>query len=37
VRAAFYFVRSGRVVEPTGLPDREALERLVEAGVPRER
>ena len=29
VRAAFYYVRSGEVVEPEGLPDREALERLL--------
>jgi hypothetical protein len=29
VRAAFYFVRSGRVVEAVDLPDRAALERLV--------
>ena len=29
VRAAFYFVRSGRVVEPTDLPDRARLEELV--------
>jgi DNA helicase II / ATP-dependent DNA helicase PcrA len=29
VRAAFYFVRSGRVVEPEGLPDRDQLEALV--------
>ncbi len=29
VRAAFYFVRSGRVVEPGDLPGREDLERLV--------
>jgi DNA helicase-2/ATP-dependent DNA helicase PcrA len=29
VRAAFYYVRSGRLVEPRGLPDRPALERLV--------
>jgi DNA helicase II / ATP-dependent DNA helicase PcrA len=29
VRAAFYYVRSGRVVEPGELPDRPALERLV--------
>ena len=29
VRAAFYFVRSGRVVEPADLPDRGQLERLV--------
>jgi DNA helicase-2/ATP-dependent DNA helicase PcrA len=30
VRAAFYFVRSGRVVEPADLPGRDELERLVE-------
>ena len=29
VRAAFYYVRSGEVVEPADLPDRAALERLV--------
>jgi len=29
VRAAFYFVRSGRVVEPADLPARAELERLV--------
>jgi DNA helicase-2/ATP-dependent DNA helicase PcrA len=29
VRAAFYFVRSGRLVEPPELPDRAELERLV--------
>ncbi len=29
VRAAFYYVRSGEVVEPEGLPDRAALERLL--------
>jgi DNA helicase-2/ATP-dependent DNA helicase PcrA len=29
VRAAFYYVRSGRLVEPRGLPDRAALERVV--------
>jgi len=29
VRAAFYYVRSGRLVEPPDLPDRPALERLV--------
>jgi DNA helicase-2/ATP-dependent DNA helicase PcrA len=29
VRVAFYYVRSGEVVEPTGLPDRTDLERLV--------
>jgi DNA helicase-2/ATP-dependent DNA helicase PcrA len=29
VRAAFYYVRSGRIVEPAHLPDRGELERLV--------
>ena len=29
VRAAFYYVRSGRLVEPDDLPDRAELERLV--------
>jgi DNA helicase-2/ATP-dependent DNA helicase PcrA len=29
VRAAFYYVRTGDVVEPEGLPDREQLEKLV--------
>ena len=29
VRAAFYYVRTGEVVEPAGLPGREELERLV--------
>jgi DNA helicase-2/ATP-dependent DNA helicase PcrA len=29
VRAAFYYVRSGRLVEPAGLPGRDQLERLV--------
>ena len=29
VRAAFYFVRSGRVVEPEALPGREELEGLL--------
>ena len=29
VRAAFYFVRSGRVVEPDDLPGRDELEALV--------
>ena len=29
VRAAFYYVRSGHLVEPDDLPDRDALERLV--------
>jgi DNA helicase-2/ATP-dependent DNA helicase PcrA len=29
VRAAFYFVRSGRVVEPTELPGRDALVSMV--------
>lgn len=30
VRAAFYYVRTGQVAEPTGLPDRAELERLLE-------
>ncbi len=29
VRAAFYYVRSGDLVEPTGLPDRDELEALI--------
>jgi DNA helicase-2/ATP-dependent DNA helicase PcrA len=29
VRAAFYYVRTGEVVEPDGLPGRDDLERLV--------
>lgn len=29
VRAAFFYVRTGELVEPEGLPDREALESLV--------
>ena len=29
VRAAFYYVRSGQVVEPPDLPDRQALEAIV--------
>ena len=29
VRAAFYYVRSGQVVEPEELPDRAGLERLL--------
>jgi DNA helicase-2/ATP-dependent DNA helicase PcrA len=29
VRAAFYYVRTGEVVEPTGLPDRAGLEQLL--------
>lgn len=29
VRAAFYYVRTGQVVEPEELPDRQALEALV--------
>ncbi len=32
VRAAFYYVRSDRLVEPDGLPDRAALEELVSLG-----
>ncbi len=30
VRAAFYYVRTGELVEPTGLDEREALERLLD-------
>ncbi len=33
VRAAFHYVRSGRTVEPHDLPDREALERLLQLGA----
>jgi DNA helicase-2/ATP-dependent DNA helicase PcrA len=29
VRAAFYYVRSGEIVEPEALPEREELERLI--------
>jgi DNA helicase-2/ATP-dependent DNA helicase PcrA len=29
VRAVFHYVRSGRTVEPTDLPDRGALEKLL--------
>jgi DNA helicase-2/ATP-dependent DNA helicase PcrA len=32
VRAAFYFVRSGRIVEPDSLPGRDELEGLL---IPR--
>jgi DNA helicase-2/ATP-dependent DNA helicase PcrA len=32
VRAAFYYVRTGDVVEPTDLPGREELEKLVSPG-----
>jgi len=32
VRAAFYYVRTGEVVEPTDLPDRAGLERLLSLG-----
>jgi DNA helicase-2/ATP-dependent DNA helicase PcrA len=32
VRAAFYFVRSGRIVEPDDLPGRDELEGLVTPG-----
>jgi DNA helicase-2/ATP-dependent DNA helicase PcrA len=37
VRAAFYYVRSGTLVEPAGLDDRDGLERLMqgEPGRPR--
>ncbi|WP_244962972.1 ATP-dependent helicase [Nocardioides dongkuii] len=31
VRAAFFYVRTGELVEPADLPDREGLERLVAA------
>ncbi len=33
VRAAFYYVRSGEVVEPHDLPGREELERLTSLGA----
>jgi DNA helicase-2/ATP-dependent DNA helicase PcrA len=29
VRAAFYYVRTGELVEPDGLPGRDELERLL--------
>ena len=29
VRAAFYYVRTGELVEPEDLPDRQALEALL--------
>ncbi|MEU0270219.1 ATP-dependent DNA helicase [Nocardioides sp. NPDC006303] len=32
VRAAFYYVRSGRLVEPSALSDREELERILGGG-----
>ena len=32
VRAAFYYVRTGRLVEPDGLPERAELERLIALG-----
>ncbi|HEX5862002.1 MAG TPA: ATP-dependent DNA helicase [Nocardioides sp.] len=32
VRAAFYYVRTGEIVEPSGLPGRDELERLVRPG-----
>ena len=34
VRAAFYYVRSGHLVEPPDLPDRASLERLVSLRAP---
>ncbi len=34
VRAAFYYVRTGDVVEPEGLPGRDELERLVTPPQP---
>ncbi|HEY0890210.1 MAG TPA: UvrD-helicase domain-containing protein [Nocardioides sp.] len=33
VRAAFYYVRTGELVEPADLPDRPALEALLAAGT----
>jgi DNA helicase-2/ATP-dependent DNA helicase PcrA len=30
VRAAFHYVRSGKTVEPEGLPDRQALEAMLD-------
>ena len=35
VRAAFYYVRTGQLIEPADLPDRVALERLFSAPAPR--
>ncbi|MYW17666.1 UvrD-helicase domain-containing protein [Streptomyces sp. SID2955] len=35
VTAAFLYVRSGEVVRPTGLPGRDALERLLTGGTER--
>ena len=32
VRAAFYYVRTGEVVEPPDLPDRQALEDILSTG-----
>ena len=34
VRAAFYYVRTGDLVEPDELPDRSGLERLLTATDP---
>ena len=34
VRAAFYYVRSGDLIEPSGLDGREALERLLGGETP---
>ena len=31
VRAAFHYVRTGQVVEPEDLPDRQALEAMLGA------
>ena len=31
IRAAFYYVRDGELVEPAGLPDRAGLEALLVA------
>jgi len=33
VRAAFYFVRTGEVVEPPDLPDRQAIEAILSASA----
>ena len=34
VRAAFFYVRSGHLVEPEGLPGRAGLERLISLPAP---
>jgi DNA helicase-2/ATP-dependent DNA helicase PcrA len=35
VRAAFYYVRTGQLVQPAGLPDRAGLERLLPGAARR--